>query len=151
MSKDNSVNYKRIVIYDIETMVNCFIAVFIDLETNKRKEFIFYDDPKYVDEPKKLYNFLKVLKDKGYSVMGYNNIYFDGQVIDSFMDDYKKQKFKSMGRLIDGIYDKAQEVIEYANDWGSGKIKFESRLYHKTIDIYKQKHYDGAAKRTSLK
>lgn len=151
MVKQIKINYDRIVVYDIETLCNCFVAVFIDCKTNKRKEFIFYDDPKYTDQPQKFYDFLVKLKDKDYTLMGYNSVYFDGQVIDTFMDDYKNRVHHSMEELIGAIYDRAQEVIEYANDWSSQKLKFEDRLYHNPIDIYKQKHYDGAAKRTSLK
>lgn len=145
------INYDRIVVYDIETLKNCFTAIFIDYKTKKKKTFVIYDDEDYVKEPKRLYDFLVSLQKNKYVLLGYNSIGFDGQVIDWFMDQYKNRTMRSLADLIDGIYDKAQDVIEGQNDWGSGKTKFEGSLYHKPIDIYKQKHYDGFAKRTSLK
>ena len=143
-------DWDKIVIWDIETLCNCFIACFKDYKTGKRKEFIFYEHEDYASHPKKLLKFLDTLKKNNYTLLGFNSVGFDHQVIEYFIDNVKS--FGDIGSLVDGIYSTAQEVISIPDDERFKVLIPESKLKHKAIDLFKQKHYDGKAKRgTSLK
>jgi hypothetical protein len=143
-------DWNKIVIWDIETLCNCFIACFKDYSTGKRKEFIFYEDDDYAKQPKEFLKFLENLKKNDYTLLGFNSIGFDHQVIEYYMQNVKS--FADIGSLIDGIYNTAQEVITTPEEERFKTLIPESKLSHKAIDLFKQKHYDGKAKRgTSLK
>lgn len=144
------VDFNKLVVYDIETLKNCFIACFYDIATEKKKEFIFYGDDEYSDQPAKLHTFLKQLKKKDYHLIGFNNVGFDAQVLDYFYNEYGN--FFLVEQCINGIYNKAQEVINIPEEERYRTLKHENKLFNKQIDLFKQKHYDGKAKRgTSLK
>jgi hypothetical protein len=143
-------DWDKIVIWDIETLCNCFMACFKDYKTGKKKKFIFYEHEDFASQPKKLLEFLKKLQKDNYTLLGFNSIGFDHQVIEYFMENVKG--FGDIGSLIDGLYGNAQDVINIPEEERFKVLIPEFKLNHKAIDLFKQKHYDGKAKRgTSLK
>lgn len=140
----------KLVLWDIETICNCTILCFKDYKTKKKREFIFYNSEEYAEEPMKAYNFLKSLQKNEYTLIGFNSINFDHQVIEYFLQNFNY--FHGLEDVIAGIYSSAQEIIEVPEDKKHEFLIPEYKLSHKAIDLFKQKHYDGKAKRgTSLK
>lgn len=125
-------NYDRGVwAYDVETLINFFCAVFINIDTNENKYFIISDT---INQSKELRLFINS-KCKG--LIGYNNLNFDYPVIHEILT-------KNV-RVYD-IYKKAQEIINEESD----HLKEKDHLV-KQLDLYKIWHFDNKAKVTSLK
>jgi len=147
-------NINKCIVYDIETLSNCFIVCFKNLETNDKKSFIFFNDDEYLSQPSLLNNFLVRCKKNDYTLVGFNNIGFDAQVTDHFLEDYKLNKDSyDIDDFIKSIYGKAQEIITTQDDENRFDfVKPAHKLFNYNLDLRKQKHYDGMAKRgTSLK
>lgn len=119
------------IIYDIEVFPNYFLAVFdkdgkydcfeLSFRRNQIKELI-----RYIEDNIREY------------FLGYNNLDYDAQIISYILDnpDIDNQTIKNMNDdIINNDY-------QYVLPW---KIPF------KNLDIYKIKHYNSDAKRTSLK
>ena len=70
---------KKYTVYDIETLINCFTACFLDYETKKKKSFVLFDSEEQFWE---LYRFLRQIRKHQYYLVGFNNIAFDAQIID---------------------------------------------------------------------
>lgn len=140
-------NYsKKIVVYDIETIKCVFTAYFKSYVTGTEKYFVI---SQYENNLKELIVFLANLKSQNYYFVGFNNLTFDNQVIDWIFSNYAKLTKLSNTQVISLIYKKAQELIAREEPF---PLVSEDRLLFKPIDIFKQKHYDGKAKRgTSLK
>lgn len=131
----------KFLIYDIETLSNAFVCCLYNVEKDIRKHFVVYDNENCV-------GFVKWIKNNtsDYYHVGYNNLGFDGQIIAAIV--------KNPFMVAADIYREAQRIIELKDDLGDKvqkKLLFESELPFKQIDIYKIKHYDSNAKRTSLK
>ena len=131
----------KFLIYDIETLSNAFVCCLYNVEKDIRKHFVVYGNENCV-------GFVKWMKNNtsDYYHVGYNNLGFDGQIIAAIV--------KNPFMVAADIYREAQRIIELKDDLGDKvqkKLLFESELPFKQIDIYKIKHYDSNAKRTSLK
>ena len=137
----------KYVIYDIETLRNCITFCFLDYETRKKKSFVFYNDITPVEE---LLKFLRGLYKHDYYLVGFNNLYFDAQIIEHFID-IAKDKSLTIEEIISSLYNKAQFLIKLTDEEKWRSTVHESRLTLKNIDLYKQKHYDRPQKATSLK
>jgi len=129
------------IIYDIETLANCFICCMYNVEMDKKKEFVIYEDQNAIE-------FVDWLKDqRRHTWVGYNNLAFDAQVIEFIYQNKHVNAFD--------IYKEAQRIIDLKDDTFdkdySQKLIPEWKLSFKNRDLYKIKHYDSIAKRTSLK
>lgn len=131
---------KRVWVYDIETIVNSFMVVFIDLYSDENRVFIIDD---YNDNLLDLINFLKELQDTESVLLGFNNIDFDAQILEFILEYY--YKYKISAKL---LYEIAQDIIDRKK---RGEFNRYYRLSIKNIDIYKINHWDSKAKHTSLK
>lgn len=137
------------VIYDLETLKNCFTCCFLDYATNKKKEFVIHSSRNDFSE---FLNFLTKAKNLKYYFVGFNNIRFDGQILQFIYRNAKSFSLKNAEEIALAIYNKAQELISAQNDDSFDQFIPEWKLIFPQIDLFKQKHYDGAAKRgTSLK
>jgi hypothetical protein len=134
------INWERIVTWDIETLINCIIVCFKDYKTGKKKSFTLYDSEEYTDTPSELHDFLNGLQGKNYTLVGFNSIGFDHQVIEYFMNNCFR--FADLKSLIDSIYEQSQRVITTPDDDKFSVLLPEWSLKHKRIDLFKQKHYD---------
>lgn len=126
-------------IYDIETYANCFTFVAKDPKNPKEYEtFVIFSDPKgeSINQGVELYEYLK---DTSRIFVGYNNVAFDGPIIEEIFE--KKGKIKA-----EAIYKLAQNII-------SGEV-FPKPFYSfktKQIDLYKMWSFDTEQRRCSLK
>lgn len=142
---------ERYTVYDLETLANCFTAVFKNWETGAEKEFVIHESR---NDIKSLMKFLKALHRHNYWLIGFNCNAFDAQILEYIIAKYKEMKTWTNEQIAVAIYKKAQFLINLQNIEGIEKFKhlvpeWEFSIPH--IDIYKQKHYDGTGKRCSLK
>ena len=143
---------KKIVVYDLETLINLFTACFYDIDTGKKKEFVLFNG---IEEFRKMCVFLERLAKHGYTMLGFNNVNFDAQLIQFLLANYKQ--WLSMGYTVEYIvhnclYNKAQDIINLPEDERWEVLIPEYKLWIPQIDLFKQKHYDCKAKMgTSLK
>lgn len=141
----------KYVIYDIETLKNLFTACFLELETGNKKQFVIYDD---INEAIELVKFLKRLHKHEYTLVGFNCINFDGQIIQHILSLSENPYFDwtNVDEFIKVIYNKAQELINLPVEKKFEYLIPEWKFTIPNIDLFKQKHYDGKAKMgTSLK
>ena len=75
------INLDKLIIYDIETLCNCFIICMKDYKTGKKKEFIIYDSKEYESSVIELFKFIKSCIKHEYTFVGFNNINFDKRLL----------------------------------------------------------------------
>jgi hypothetical protein len=141
-------NQERYTVYDLETICNLFTGCFQDFESKQKKQFIIH---KSQNDFEQLYEFLFALRKYEYYLVGFNNVEFDGQIIHFIMCNYQQLRLLPGDRVARVLYAEAQRVLTAPEKERYLHNVSEKNLSHKQIDLYKQKHYDGKAKRTSLK
>lgn len=135
---------EEVIIYDIETMKECFIVVCMQPEQtpksfvvsqwqNQLDAFI-----KYTEENKEVY------------WVGYNNLRFDAQVVEWIIRNHEWWHRLSGLEICAKIAQKAQDVIHDANYDVFPEYR-EWDLSLKQIDLFKIHHYDNKNRRVSLK
>ena len=148
---DQSTLQHKVVVYDVETLINLFSACFLDLQTNKKREFVLFND---VEQLKELVRFLKLLKKHNYELVGFNNLNFDAQILEYILENYQGWLMVgySAQDVVRFIYEKAQYLINLDEKEKWTALIPEYKMTIPQIDLFKQKHYDGKAKMgTSLK
>lgn len=140
----------RYVVYDIETLQNCFTCCFLDFDSKKKKDFVIHNSR---NDFKEFLKFLFKLKTNNYYFVGFNNLGFDSQIIQYIFENRNSFEKLSADELTKKIYQKTQDIISLQNlDDKHLYLVPEWKQIFPQIDLFKQKHYDGAAKRgTSLK
>lgn len=124
---------KKTWIYDIETLINCFVVIFRDRDSDKRRVFIIHE---LQDDRKNLYWFLE---DEVAELIGYNCMDFDNKVLRHITELYETSLVWSARE----IYRFAQFIITDKN--------YEKGLLIPQRDLYRLHHFDNVAKATSLK
>jgi hypothetical protein len=130
---------KKIYVYDIETLSNCFTYTAMDIDTKQYYTFTIWND---VNELDSLTNHLNSCK----GLIGFNNISFDYPVLHYILNNLDDLKTLSAPEIATLIYAKAQEVI--SNEFSSIKPKY---VKIPQLDLFKIWHYDNKARMTSLK
>jgi hypothetical protein len=151
-----NVDLSKLIIYDIETLCNCIIVNVLEASTQKKKQFILYDDKEYENEAFNLYKFLRNSVRTGYTFVGFNNIAFDAQVLHHFYEwccEKQDPLYEFNNKfIIENLYSKAQELIVGQNEQEHYKnLVPETLLFAPQIDLFKQKHFDRPQRYTSLK
>jgi len=134
-------------VYDLETLVNCFIGVFESYADSTRKIFVVH--PLKNDFPEFIKFLEKCKKDKCW-FFGYNNLAFDAQVIEHILSRKKEMLKMSAEEITQTIYEYSQKVIRKSflsefQDYPEWKLSIPQ------VDIFKLNHWDNEAKRSSLK
>lgn len=135
-------------VYDLETILNCFIGVFTSYhDASDKKIFVVHPLKNDFED---LLVFLEETKFKKDWLFGYNNLAFDAQIIEYILANKRTLKKLSATEIAKNIYDYAQSVISRSNkgeplDYGEWKLKIPQ------LDIFKLNHWDNEAKRSSLK
>jgi hypothetical protein len=120
-------------VYDIETLLNCFVVVFIGARDEETHTFVIH---KLRDDREKLIRFLR---DRVAGFCGFNSLDFDDKIIKWILD--KSESMKPWDAR--DIYRAAQELIA-GSRWLPG-----TKVTHQ--DLYLLHHFDNHAKATSLK
>lgn len=139
---------EKFVIYDIETLSNCFTVAFKDYASGKEKFFVIHEHRNDFDM---IIGWLKKFKRENYWMVGYNNVGFDGQVIEYLIQRRKEFKHLHPKIIAAKIYDLAQEIINLTDEEKWNNLLPEWKMTMPQLDLMKQRHYDSKAKRVSLK
>ena len=134
-------------VMDYETLINLFVAVFIDYKTDERKVFVIHeqrnDFPEFI-------KFLTECKNNNQWHISYNGLGFDAQITQKLLDNQKYLVKLPAESLVDYIYNYAQKVID-KNNKGEFAEYAPYKLKIKQIDLFKLNHWDNKAKMSSLK
>lgn len=130
---------KVTVIYDIETLSNCFTYTAINKDSDEVFKYVIW---KNKNELKELMNHLIHCKGQ----IGFNNINFDYPIIHFIIQNASKWYSFSGDKIAKLIYKKAQDLIsrEYT------ALKDEETLIPQ-LDLFRIWHYDNKARMTGLK
>lgn len=138
-------DFNKVVVYDIEIGVNYFLICFKSVNKRTKKSFLICE---WQNDSQELYDFIEMLKDYDYWFVGFNNLEFDSQLLEVFLDNF----LNSSMDIVWLLYNKAQELISEKNDFNKWEFIIpEWKLRTNQLDVYKQAHFDNAAKRSSLK
>ena len=134
----------NVIIYDIETMRECFIVVCMEPEKTP-KSFVVSKWQNQLDA------FIKYTEENIDSYwVGYNNLRFDAQVVEWILRNHMHWHELSGLEICAKIAQKAQDVIHDANYDVFPEYR-EWDLFLKQIDLFKIHHYDNKNRRVSLK
>lgn len=135
-------------VMDIETMLNCFIAVFEHYKTDKLHVFTIH---KCRNDIKQLINFLNDNAQNNEWHISFNGLNFDSQVIQYILLNQEVLYNEPNGESIaNWLYEYAQYTIEKKTETGFPEFH-ESSLLIKQIDVFRLNHWDNPAKSSSLK
>lgn len=140
---------RKHLVYDLETYPNIFTCCAVFANGKGMRVFEVSDR---TNDSEAFVEFLRNIVRNGYSMVGFNNIGFDYQLIHHVIQKSRKAKASKKPFEISAIemYNLAQEVIESNKD-GFGKSVKASEIEIPQIDLYKTNHYDNKARRTGLK
>lgn len=132
--------FEKGLIYDIETLSNCFTFVARKLDSAKYWRYAIHKDHSNIDDLMKFLSTRPVL-------IGYNSINFDAQVLEFI---YRRTL---SGEVVtaEEIYEFAQKLIESTNEdrFNTPFKEWDFSFTH--VDLYRINHYDNPARFTSLK
>lgn len=136
---------KTFLTYDIETFLSIFCVVF-----KYKDRYKTFEISERKDEYESLVTFLKDGASKGWFFVGFNNVRFDGQVLQWLME--AKEPFKKLTGKTKAkhIMEFAQSVIEKINNKEFPPYQ-ESKLSCQQLDLFLQHHLNNRARSTSLK
>lgn len=135
-------------IFDLETPANMFSAGFKNFKTGEKKDFVIHESR---NDLHKLVKFLRAIMRYNYTLVGYNCLQFDGQILHYLLTNYHIIKHWSAEHIAERIYELAQQIIAMPDDQKFLNLLPEWKLILNYIDVYKQCHFDRPQKRTSLK
>lgn len=134
-------------VYDFETLINCFVAVFEHYKTDERKVFVIHELRNDLPE---LIDFLESnVKNKEWHI-SFNGLGFDSQITEFILRKKAELTFMSPEEAANAVYTKAQDVIN-RQERGEWNEFSEKDLHIKQVDVFKLNHWDNPAKRSSLK
>jgi len=134
-------------VYDYETIVDCFLGIFEDFDSDKRRVFIISD---FRNDFSKMLKFFDENIKNGDWHYGFNCDKFDGQITQFMLKFRKPLESLPTSQLITTIYQYAQETIRKSN--ANEYLDFKPENFQiKTIDIMSLNNWDSNAKRASLK
>lgn len=134
-------------VHDYETLINCFVAVFIDYKGDETKVFVVH---KLQNDYAELYDFLQECRAEEAWHISFNGINFDSQITEFILREGEYYLDADPEVIAHVLYLKAQETIELSNK-GEFPEYGERNLSIKQLDVFRLNHWDNPAKRSSLK
>lgn len=134
-------------VYDYETLINCFVAVFTHYKTNEQKVFVVH---RLRNDIVELVSFLNNASLQKEWHIGFNNLAFDAQITQFILETQDSLIEGDPQYVANELYNIAQRVIELSNA-EEYPLYSERNLSINQIDLYKLNHWDSPAKRSSLK
>lgn len=128
-------------IYDVETLSNCFTYTGLNRDTKDVSQFVIHIDR---NDLTKFIEHLKQLKGQ----IGFNNLSFDGQVIQFIINNYNKWLELNGEEIAELIYSYSQKTIERMNNGGFSEFP-DWKMNIPQLDLFKIWHFDNKAKMTS--
>jgi hypothetical protein len=135
----------KILMHDIETLLECFFIGIYDPQEDKKYEFGVNQWENSLDG---LISYIDTHKD--YYWVSYNGIRFDSQVLEWIIRNHGKWHDLPGLEICRRIHQKAQDVIDDSNyDLFPEYNQYDLTL--KQLDLMKVMHYDNKMRRVSLK
>jgi hypothetical protein len=135
-------------VMDYETIVNCFVGVFVDYKDSNVKHLFVVHEQR--NDFSKLVTFLqRNVTEKEWHI-SYNGLAFDAQITQFILDKHKSLERMSTSDIIKNIFNFAQETIK-KTETGTFATYAPSKLKIRQIDLFKLNHWDNKAKMSSLK
>jgi len=135
----------KVTIYDIELLACHFSITFANIEFSDVEDMAidqFQDDR---------YKLAKKLKDRSFDYMcGFNNIGYDWQVLQYFLDNYEKWHDLSALQVVEKMYAFSQEIIDNQNYELPPPYR-EAYFSIPQIDLFSIWHFNNVNRKTSLK
>lgn len=139
----------KFVIYDEEHLINFSSFYFIDYKTERERVFVLHESR---NDLKDLFKFIRSIRKKGYYCVGYNNLNYDGQILEYILKNPKKLLSLSTQEVIEKLHNESTRLISLKDPKDRfGNTTPEWKLSVLQLDLMKQQHYDYRAKMTSLK
>lgn len=139
-------------VYDYETVVNCFLGVFVSVKNPKN--IISFEISEFKDDTESFVLFLKKCIKQNVLLVSFNGLKFDNQISRAILSS-KVDKSQSGAGIAKQIYAIAQEVISISNNKDPFKKTYplfgKKDNPFKECDILAINNYDNAAKMSSLK
>jgi hypothetical protein len=134
-------------IADYETIVNCFVAVFENIDSKETK--VFTVNRKINQLPQLLEFYRENMECRDWH-FGFNIDSFDAQITEYILANFDTLNLLTSDLFTAKIYEYAQQVIDKSSkgeflDFPNFKFNIQ------TVDIFKLNHWDSNAKRASLK
>lgn len=138
-------NFEKVVVFDIEIGLNYFLICFKSVNKGTKKSFLICE---WKNDSQELYDFIEMLRENDYWFVGFNNLEFDSQLLETFLDCHWDFPMD----IVHSLYNQAQELITEKTDFNKWDFIIpEWKLRTNQLDVYKQAHFDNMAKRSSLK
>lgn len=135
------VNERSCIVYDVETLRNCFTCTTYNTETNELKTFEISERTNDLSEITKFFLQRNVV------FVGYNNIHFDDPIINYIIMYKEIMSYKPYFEVTSSIQNLAMVIINSENSLSWNKFKYAG--YFKSIDLLTM--YFSQALRVSLK
>lgn len=132
------INLENAVVYDIETLPNCFLLHARSLNSDDID--LIFEISQFRDDRLLLWQWFNYWYNTQTPMIGFNNLYFDYQVIHQF--------WLNPNISYHDLYNVAQNLIARE---GRFPTIWESDRFAPQIDLFKIHHFDNRAKSTSLK
>jgi len=134
------IDLQQAVVYDVETLPNCFtlnvVGLFTDLDMT-------FEISEYRDDRVALLAWFEHWKEHQTPMVGFNNLAFDYGVIHFI--------FYNPECSVAQIFEQAQALIRTSFGGRSFNIIWQSDRFAPQVDLFKIFHFDNPAKATSLK
>ena len=142
--------FKDHIIYDLESYPNIFTYCSCNSDGTNLKVFEISDRK---NETKELLKELRRLVVQKKSLVGFNNIGFDYNLIHYIIEEAKKAKTKGVELKLSAkkLYNQTEKIINSYKGDGFGMKVREEEMVIPQIDLYLINHFDNKAKATSLK
>jgi hypothetical protein len=135
-------------VMDYETIVNCFVGVFVDYKDSNVKHLFVVHEQR--NDFSKLVTFLqRNVTEKEWHI-SYNGLAFDAQITQYILDNAKRLERLPVEDIIKNIFNFAQDTIK-KTDAGMFATYSPNKLKIRQIDLFKLNHWDNKAKMSSLK
>lgn len=129
------------IVYDIETLPNCFTLTSKRLSTGVVVKFEISDR---MNQLREMCAYLAAIRDGGGSMIGFNNIGFDYPVVHFILNNRNWV-------TVQDIYAKSQEIINAPEFDKFAHIIWDNNQLIPQVDLFKIHHFDNPARRTGLK
>lgn len=142
--------FKDHIIYDLESYPNIFSYCGVNSDGTDIKVFEISDRK---NETKELLKELRRLVVQKKSLVGFNNVGFDYNLIHYIIEEAKKAKSKGVELKLSArkLYNQTEKIINSYRGDGFGMKVREEEMVIPQIDLYLINHFDNKAKSTSLK
>jgi hypothetical protein len=134
-------------IWDIETYPNVFSICFYNPEKDAIRMFEMSD---WKNDWKDFQKFTNNCSNGFVRWVGFNNYYFDYQVIHACLQKFKMGEFKGAD-IARFAHQKANELIRSSKDEKFTSIVWDNNHIVPQVDLFRIHHFDNVARATSLK